>query len=78
MKVHIHSNCQAVPIGGMLREVRPEWLPGLVGRCAVICQSSGRDTACGCERESFELAAAIRLDTPTGGAFVSPHFCVSV
>jgi hypothetical protein len=25
MKVHIHANCQAVPLAGMLSEVRPDW-----------------------------------------------------
>lgn len=25
MKVHIHANCQAVPLAGMLHEVEPDW-----------------------------------------------------
>ena len=25
MDVHIHANCQAIPIAGMLREAEPDW-----------------------------------------------------
>ena len=25
MKVHIHANCQAIPLAGMLKEVQPDW-----------------------------------------------------
>ena len=25
MKVHIHANCQAIPLAGMLKEVHPDW-----------------------------------------------------